>query len=169
MMPAGRPTKLTPELQARMLALLRAGNYVETAAAACGLAKKTFYNWLQKGARAKGGEYHEFAAAVEKAMGEAEARDLLTIDKAAQGYDVTVVKETVSNGVVIDREVKNSRRFDWQAAAWRLERKFPDRWGRRERVEHSGPGGKPIQSETKDTKVLIYIPDNGRGDGNSSQ
>ena len=32
----------------------------------------------------------------------------------------------------------------WQAALTYLERKFPARWSRRERVEHSGPEGGPV-------------------------
>ena len=34
----------------------------------------------------------------------------------------------------------------WQAAAWWLERRFPDRWGRKQRHEISG-GDKPIEIE----------------------
>src|SRR5690242_1609460 len=118
---AGRPPKLTPDMQSRLLALLRAGNYVETAAACCGISKDSFYRWLKAGARTKGGPLKEFHDAIEKALAESEARDLLTIDKAAQGYDVQVIQETIVNGVVTEREVKSSRKFDWQAAAWRLE------------------------------------------------
>jgi hypothetical protein len=29
----------------------------------------------------------------------------------------------------------------WTAAAWWLERKFPDDWGRRERIDHRTPDG----------------------------
>ena len=37
-------------------------------------------------------------------------------------------------------EAENNGKPTWQAAAWYLERKHPDRWGRRERVDlkHSG-------------------------------
>lgn len=33
----------------------------------------------------------------------------------------------------------------WGAAAWLLERRFPERWGRRDQVEHTGRGGGPIE------------------------
>jgi len=34
---------------------------------------------------------------------------------------------------------------DWKAAAWWLERKFYDEFGRKERHEVSGPGGRSVQ------------------------
>jgi hypothetical protein len=106
--PSGRPTRLTPELQAKLCDAIRAGNYMETAAAFAGIRKATLHNWLRWGARQTQGIYHAFSEAVEKALADSEARDVALIAKAAaDGH--------------------------WQAAAWRLERKFPDRWGRRER------------------------------------
>jgi transposase len=106
--PSGRPTKLTPELQAKLCDAIRAGNYMETAAAFAGIRKATLQNWLRRGARQTQGIYHAFSEAVEKALADSEARDVALIAKAA------------ADG-------------QWQAAAWRLERKFPDRWGRRDR------------------------------------
>lgn len=104
----GRPTKLTPETQAKICDAIRAGNYLETSAAFAGIDKSTLYAWLRKGAAAKRGIHVEFSRAIEKAMADAEARDVALIGKAA------------ADGT-------------WQASAWRLERKYPDRWGRTER------------------------------------
>lgn len=90
-------SKLTPELQERLVAFLRAGNYVETAAACAGIHKDTFYEWCKKGR--KGEEpFAAFVEAVDKAIAESEARDVALIGKAAT--------------------------VNWQAAAWRLERKM---------------------------------------------
>jgi transposase len=109
-MPAGRPTKLTPALQQKICDAVRAGNYLETAAAFAGIDKTTFHRWMRRGARGSRGVYRDFSQAVEKALADAETRDVALIAKAA------------ADGA-------------WQASAWRLERKFPDRWGRRERHE----------------------------------
>jgi hypothetical protein len=81
------------------------GNYMETAAAFAGVHKSTLYEWLKKGAKSKSGIYKEFSDAVKKALAEAEVRDVAIISQAA--------KES------------------WQASAWRLERKFPDKWGKK--------------------------------------
>jgi transposase len=111
----GRPILLTPELHEEIIDNLRAGAYVETAAAAAGVNKTTFYEWLKRGARAKREDkwpkadqkFVDFSNAVKRAQADSEMRDLGLIGLAAA--------------------------TNWTAAAWRLERKHPERWGRRER------------------------------------
>lgn len=121
----GRPTKLNYGVQEKIVQAIKAGNYIETAAAYAGISKSTLYEWLKRGERenqrvAKNPRYRikksekpyvEFSNAIEKALAEAEIRDVAIIGKAAEEQ--------------------------WQAAAWRLERKFPDKWGRRV-LEHKG-------------------------------
>jgi hypothetical protein len=71
-----------------------------------------------------------FVAAVKKAEAQDEARRLLRINQAGQGG--TIVSETTityPDGRV-EREVKRTSP-QWQADAWHLERKYPDRYGRR--------------------------------------
>ena len=48
----GRPTKLTPDLQAKIVEALKAGNYAEVAARHVGIASSTFYDWMKRGPRA---------------------------------------------------------------------------------------------------------------------
>ena len=108
MMPRPRGTtklELNPELQTRIVTYIQAGCYVETAAAAAGICKDTFYDWLKRGATGQE-PFKGFSDAVEKAAAEAEVRDLAVVDKAARGGT-------------------------WQAAAWKLERRNPKAWGRR--------------------------------------
>jgi len=115
-----RQTKLTPEVQDKIVSALRAGNYQETAANFAGISKPTFYGWMQRGRTEPDSIYSVFLDAVEKAKAEAEVRDVTLIDKAA-------------------------RDGSWQAAAWKLERKFPNKWGRVNRTEISGPDGAPVK------------------------
>lgn len=122
----GRPkgsSKLNKDVQDKIVSAIRLGNYIETAAAYAGINKDTLYDWLKRGQRekekkAKDPNYQipkyerkfvAFSDAVEKALAEAEMRDVMIIYEAAKEQ--------------------------WQAAAWRLERKFPDRWGRKLNVE----------------------------------
>lgn len=114
----GRPTKLTEELQKTVCDALRAGNYVETASAYAGISKDTLYAWLKKGARSKSGIYKKFSDAVKIAEASADVRDVATIAQHAQ--------------------------TNWQAAAWRLERKHPSQWGRKDRMEVAGDQSAPV-------------------------
>ena len=118
---AGRPTKLTTELMNEIAQYLRAGNYIETTAALVGIHRDSVYEWLKRGnaeiervsksnranIRKREAIFVEFTDTVKKAQAQSEAMLVGLIGQAAQ---------------------KN-----WTAAAWRLERKFPDKWGRTER------------------------------------
>ena len=104
----GRRTKLTPEVREKIVKAIRAGNYAYVAAEYAGISSATFYRWLQLGNDAKRGVYREFLEAVKKAEGEAEVRAVAIIQKHMED--------------------------NWQAAMTYLERKFPDRWGRRDRL-----------------------------------
>lgn len=99
----GRKPKLTPEISQRIIELVRIGNYLDTAAASCGIHRSTLHRWLVKGDEQSHGMYREFFLAIDRAQGEAELRDCVLIAKAAQ--------------------------TDWRAAAWRLERRAPRKYG----------------------------------------
>lgn len=129
--PPGVPTcaKLTPDIQARICDAIRKGATIETAAVYAGIVKDTLYQWLKKGRAAKSGGYFDFVVALEHALADCEVQDLDTILVASKEY--------------------------WQAAAWRLERRYPDRYGRRQRVEHATPDGKAFPvSHTIDPSKL---------------
>lgn len=129
----GRPTKLDQKVQDDIVLMLKMGNYIETAAAFAGISKTTLYSWMRRGReeleRVEEGKgrkirkaeepYVDFLNAVEKSMAEAEIRDVQIIYNAAKS--------------------------DWKASAWRLERKYQDKWGRKDRTEVTGKDGGPIE------------------------
>ena len=168
--PGGRPTKFTPETQQTIVQAIRANAYIETAAALAGIDKDTFYAWLKQGGREKSGQYREFSDAVKKALAVGQMRDLAVIDKAANGYDVEKTKTLVKDwlnpagkkiGNVVETTTEKQREFAWQAAAWRLERRFPRLWGRMERPEMpempDGTRGEPIATLKRET-IDIHDP-----------
>lgn len=104
----GRPTKLTKEIQLAITEYVRAGNYVETAAAAAGISKNTLYDWLKRGAKEPQTIYGEFSDAVQKALAQSEIDDLRRLEEHSADH--------------------------WQAVAWRLERRFPEKWGRKDKL-----------------------------------
>jgi transposase len=125
-----RQTKLTPKVQEIIVSAIAAGNYAETAAQAAGIGKTTLYRWLEQAEDENADHiYRDFRDAVEKAKAEAEERDLKVITQAAHDGS-------------------------WQAAAWKLERRTPHKWGRVNRTEISGPEGKPVEVRTSVEAIL---------------
>ena len=116
----GRPTLCTPERTAQLAVYIEGGNYAEVAAALVGIDATTFSRWLKRGARelrrvgannrrrVKKSEqpFVDFCQAIKRADAHAETADILAI-----------------------RSDKS-----WQSKAWRLERKHPNRWARRNEV-----------------------------------
>jgi len=162
-----KPWKLTEATKEKITSAIRAGAYIETAAAHAGISKQTLYTWLKAGARdiEKGLHTDEsaFSRALETAISDAELRDIATVAQFANGYPVErVVTKVMVNvlGNEISRETVTERKIEraWQAAAWRLERRFPGKWGRRLEINHDGH--ESLVAEP----VVVYLPDNGRGD-----
>lgn len=125
----GRPSKLTEEVKNRLLDALRMGNYYDAACAYAGIHYYTFRLWMAKGEKAKSGEFFEFFEAVKEAENEAEARTVLLWQKAIPK--------------------------DWRAAQGFLERRYPERWGKREtHVVEGGDEKKPIRVEVNLDELL---------------
>ena len=103
----GRPTKLTPEVQARIVKAIAAGNYPEIAAESEGVGKTAYYGWMERGRKGES-PYAEFAEAVTRARARAERKMV--------------------------RIVRTAAITEPQSAQWYLERSAADRWGRRDKV-----------------------------------
>lgn len=133
----------------RIVQAIRVGAYVETAAAAADIDKSTFYDWLKAGARAhakrsegrkltaKEKRYATFATAVHRAEAESELNDVSDLDKLARGGVVVTVKTTTRKGddVIAETVREETTAPNIAALTWRLERRHPDRWGRRQAIE----------------------------------
>ena len=136
---------LTADVQDRIVTAIRAGSYLDDAAAYAGISRAVVFRWLAQGKDAQ--QRHEagetltdfetilidFVDAVENARAQAVIRNVGIIQSAAQ------------NG-------------QWQAAAWYLERTNPRKWGRHETVEITGADGGAIQVEhsVKDTLAAKF-------------
>lgn len=125
----GRPTALTPEVHDRIVSAVRMGATYALAAMYGGVTYETLNNWRNRGAaeleRIEGGKgrkvrkkeapFVHFFNAIKEAEGAAAVGWLAKIEKAA------------SDG-------------NWQAAAWKLERRYPSDYGRKV-TELTGEGG----------------------------
>lgn len=105
----GRPSKLTPETQKRILEALSVGTTYALACQYAGITYATFRRWMVQGEQAKSGKFRDFYDAVKEAEGRAVVGWLAKIERAAN-------------------------EGNWQAAAWKLERRYPEDFGRRDRI-----------------------------------
>lgn len=133
----GRKTKLTPELLDKLEKALAAGNYVETACAYVGISRAVYYHWVNEAQKPNAKKiYLDFLDTVERAKAVAEMRNVQIVQAAAMG---------------------DGSDPDWRAASWYLERAFPRKWGRHERVELSGSEGGPINVSVDTKQALLEI------------
>ena len=140
----GRPSKADDECMKKILDGIKAGLSYE---GACGLARvsyNTFNRWRQWGEKGTSEKFRKFCEELSYAEAVAEAEQL--------------------------KKIKDDP--DTKYACWILERRFPERWGRRDQLkqEISGPEGAPLKvvfnvvdgrtSETRDvSRVLSEQPE----------
>lgn len=138
-----RKTKLTKDLQDRIVMAISAGNFAKVAAEMVGIGETTFYRWMEEGAEPNGRKlYREFRESVKRAEAQAEVANVARIRQAADGGT-------------------------WQAAAWYLERKHSERWGRKDKIaqEISGPnGGSVAISLDEARKAVLDFLNEGKDD-----
>lgn len=105
--------KLTPAIQEKIGANIQLGMSLKNSALAAGISESTFYDWLSKGEQTARGKYAEFSEYITESKAIAEQLQVQIIHKAADGGD-------------------------WKAAQFILERRFPDEWGRIDKLDISG-------------------------------
>ena len=129
----GRKTKLTPELIEQAVKLIEAGNYQIHVAQALGISKETWFRWLREGEQSEdeNGLKKQFYDSVKKAEAKAVARNVALIQRAAQ-------------------------EGNWQAAAWWLERRYPEEWGKKDKLNLKTDDGIKIQ--------IVKVDGNVKGD-----
>lgn len=123
----GRPSKIVdPAVRETLRGAIALGASINQAASAAGIDASTFRRWRIR-AEAEEEPYQTFFGELLMERDVATVRKLQIIDKAAQAGT-------------------------WQAAAWWLERNFPDEYGQRTRHEVTGKDG-------TDLTVRLVWPD----------
>ena len=110
----GRLSKLTPQVQRKIVEAIKKGAYVEVAAQYAGIDQSTFHRWVNRGLSTSKADapYRKFREAVEKAETQTE--------------------------IMATARVLEAGKENWGAAMTWLERKYPQRWGRKDRLELVG-------------------------------
>ena len=127
-----RKSKLTSELIKEAYKLVAAGNYIKDVYPILGIDESTWYRWLSEGEKAKSGLKREFYETIKKAEKDAIARNVALIQRAAQDGN-------------------------WQAAAWWLERKYFEDWGRKDKVD--------LSADKDGFKIVVEYVDEREKDG----
>lgn len=127
----GRKTLLNPALCQKICDLLADANTIATVCDACGIDERTFHNWVERGEKEARGEFFHFFQSATRARATAK---------------IKLVK------IVTTLAVK-----DWRAAAFLLERSWPEDYGRRapEEVEST----KKTQQFPPNIKINIHTDD----------
>ena len=125
-----RTRKRTVAAMEHLIALLAGGNTRRAACDAVGISMVAFYNWMDN---------KEFSADVLKAEAEAHIASVDRIRRAAVGGQVIkhIIrrKKNRDGSEEVTEEVQYSEP-NVQVDQWYLERKYPDQWGRKDRVSH---------------------------------
>lgn len=109
----------------RFLAAIKAGVPVRDALAFAGVRENTYYKW------------HALAATKSGAHG----NSLTKREKAAVAFHEKVAQAEAAAKVQIISHWKDEATRDWRAGAEWLARRFPDEWGQKSQVQHSGSVG----------------------------
>lgn len=152
-----RPSKYDAAIAAKICEALANGNTRLAACSYAGISEDTFARWLKR--------YADFADSVARAEAEAETLYAGALRKAAEGWDVRIIRRTTKtrfvktkerrpDGTIVEserpvedvyEEVEERTDFDWRAAVeWLKRRRKPD-WSDTQKVEVTGEDGGPIE------------------------
>jgi len=108
-----RPYVLTPEVQGSIIEFLTHGNFLRTACEAAGTTYRCFRHWQRRweGGNPDAQIFADFLHAIKKAVALGEINALRNVLAGGPG---------------------------WQGSAWFLERRFPERWARKDIIVVKG-------------------------------
>lgn len=149
----GRPTRLTEERATAIYDHIASGRDPKDAAILVGIDVATYYRWLRTATKAEPKERRQMSALERRCIDfrhgieDAEARFRRSGEARIDAAGTTVVKLVTivekADGEVITTTKDSTP--DWKATAWRLERRWPERYGSKGTVEVSGPEGGPVE------------------------
>lgn len=173
----GRPAiiDIDKDIIERIAAVIRMGQFVTTACQINGISYDTLRRWVNLGRENPDTLYGELFRVVTKAIAEADVRDLSVIDAHGTGrpteYLMRPVKDafgqvqmdgngkpimepvTDANGMPI--KVREEIKSNWQAAAWKLERRAFSKWGRWDGEQVDDPLKIEAQNPKEQEKEVI--------------
>ena len=116
----GRESMLTQERHDKIVEIIKAGNYENVAWMQSGICEETYYGWKKRGKE---------ALALLKKKEEVAESELVYVEFFQSIKEAIAYSEEYAVS-----KVRVHMDTSWQAAMTYLERKFPDRWGKKDRL-----------------------------------
>ena len=143
----GRPTKLTEETQTKIVQGIKLGATYELAAQYGGISYNTFNEWMKRG-----------DAEIKRRSGPNVKENTTkwdTEEPFVEFYEA--IKETEGEAAILWlAKIEKAATDNWQAAAWKLERRYPNNYGRQvQDVYHTHKNPVPV------TLVEVNRPEDG--------
>jgi transposase len=132
----GRPLKLTRDVADTIAEAIANGVTYEVAAATAQVSRPAFQAWRTQGLDDLEAGRDTVFAYLMAAVHDARARSEANLVARLHAHTLA----------------------DWRPAAWLLERRFPERWGRRDKVEHSGsltPAVELVAPDTEEAALAV--------------
>ena len=121
----GRPSKLSPEIAAVIADTVSAGCTIDSSVKAAGVSPASYFSWLARGAKAR-----KRKDIMEDAGVEWDYEDRIYLEFLDK---ITCAKAKSEAALVA--KIHEAGKDDWRAYAFLLERRFPNQWGKRERLD----------------------------------
>ena len=158
-LPRGRPTKLTQPVADRIAEGVGLGMSYKDAAMAGGVHEDTLDNWRKRGAVEKNTIYSRFFGRISRAAELTGIEYLEAIRRSIMESPVRVrehIKQD-ENGKVVMKEIhRETLPPDIRGAMWWLERRFPEQFGRRDQMDHTGKVD-VHETQTQERKLTIEL------------
>ena len=161
--PRGRPTKLTKPVAARIAEGIALGLSYKDAAMAGGVHEDTLAAWRKRGAIENNTIYSRFLGRINKAAELTGLAYLEAMRKSIMESPVKVrehIKKDESGKVILTEIHRETMPPDIKGAMWWLERRFPEQFGRRDQMEHTGKvdvQATQTQTQTQERKLTLEL------------
>lgn len=165
----GPRSSLTLERIEKLSDLLSGGNYIGTAARYAGISESTFHSWRLRG-EAELDRLESSGADLADVLGDELTAKALWYSKTAGPewpylvFAVVMARSRAAAEVRMIHSIQTAAaQGDWRAAAFFLERSFPQRWGNRHQIALETPEPLAAQSiitvdELCDKLALLGVP-----------
>ena len=135
--------KLNSKVHEQIVKSIKSGSFATVAASTAGISIRTFHHWMERGEMEEARIAEGFPPSEEEAKYLKLRREVEVARAEAEVEAVQMVKMAARNGT-------------WQAAAWYLERSFPQRWSRN-RIEEIVEEKEEADPQLALTKLLARL------------